>query len=51
MTVFPAAPFIFSGAEKILAANSSEPLPEQRINVRALLPGVVAKAAMGESSP
>jgi hypothetical protein len=30
---------------------SIEPLPEQRINVNALLPGTVAKAVIGESSP
>jgi hypothetical protein len=48
--VFPGAVLILSG-EKTRATKSIAPLPEQRIKVRALFPGTVAKAAMGESSP
>jgi hypothetical protein len=41
----------FIGLEKIFARSINVPLPEQRIKVSALLPGVVANAAMGASSP
>ena len=51
MTVLPWAFFNFSGAEKTEAAASIAPFPEQRIKVRALFPGDVAKAAMLQSSP
>jgi len=49
--VLPLAFNNFCGAEKTEAVSSTEFLPQQRINVRALFPGVVAKAVIGESLP